>query len=209
MKSFILLLISVTLLSSLNSCNKSIESDSTKQIFINSRAISQVLKANNFELQKNLYRLLTPSEKSILWNSKYSNMLTDEHFNAEQRNFIGRIKELVTPQYFNNNTNGKSKSIFNKDDLKFEAISLFGISGAYYLLASILDEKQSMINFSSNNISSESISAPPSNCSCSKTDDWCAYPATCIGNNCASTKQGCGWWLEQDCNGTCVDRTWY
>lgn len=209
MKFSHLILITVTLLASLNSCNKSIESESFNPSSINSIAISQVLKANNSELQKNLYRLLTPSEKSVLWNSKYSKMLTDDILNFEQRNFIIRLKELATPQYFIKNTNHKSELKFNKDELKVDAISLFGISGAYYLLASIVDEKQANLNFMSNNISSESISAPPNNCSCSKTDDWCSYPTTCIGNNCASTYQGCGWWLEENCNGTCVDRTWY
>jgi|GEM_PF-5268675 len=51
MKFSHLIFITVTLLASLNSCNKSIESESFNPSSINSIAISQVLKANNSELQ--------------------------------------------------------------------------------------------------------------------------------------------------------------
>lgn len=156
-------------------------------------------------MQRNLYRLLTTFEKAAVWKNKYHKLLSSSNLTKSQRSFIEKLENLITPVLFIKNKGNLNEKL-NIKALKEAAIALFGVSGAYYLIASINEEKHAEKTISSLNLSS--ASAPPS-CSCSRVDDWCSYPTTCIGYNCIMTVDGCGWWWNEDCNGTCVDRTWH
>jgi len=130
----------------ISSCNKSEDTFITKNDKVNEIAVSQVINNNNEDLQRNLYRSLTTSEKAAVWKNKYRKLLLISNLTMSQRSYIEKLEKLVTPDLFIKNKENANEKL-NIQALKETAISLFGVSGAYYLIASItkinMQKKQS------------------------------------------------------------------
>jgi len=87
-------------------------------------------------LQRNLYRSLTTSEKAAVWKNKYRKLLLISNLTMSQRSYIEKLEKLVTQDLFIKNKENANEKL-NIQALKETAISLFAVSGAYYLIASI------------------------------------------------------------------------
>lgn len=155
----------------------------------------QVLKTNNQDLQRSMFRLLTPDEKANVWINKYNEYLKISKLSESQAIFIKSLIDIIKPEMYINSE--KYFLSINEPLLKEQAIKLFGFKGAKSLLTTL-----------SRWIEDEEVDDETGGggggvgCSCNKKDDWCS-PMKCSTWECNPTLDGCGWWLSKKCNGKC------
>jgi hypothetical protein len=174
------------------SCAKKQENLVSKETLTNSAAIKFTLNAKTTEIQKGMYNLLTPEEKSEIWNQKFSNYLIDNDLNREQRKFVEELRQIATPNFFDP-TQISFKNSINENKIRINAMNLFGVDGAFILLNSISNKKD-FTPFDA---------TPSGDCSCSRTSDWCGSYTICRAWICTNTSSGCGTMWSYSCNGSC------
>lgn len=62
-------------------------------------------------------------------------------------------------------------------------------------------------NFDENSSFPKVYSSPNTrgpHCGCNTSDDWCIGSASCFFWQCSTADAGCGWWLQEVCNGFCA-----
>lgn len=169
------------------SCKKQ---NNSAEIIDQSSAIGQVFSTKNYEAQKNMYKSLSADEKLQIWQLKYNQFLASETLTKEQRSLVVKLKGLLKKDVFSTESNEYKSNIQAKEGvIKNEAIKLFGISGAYNLMA---------------NLNNENLYPPgQGDCDCSRASDWCASGHSCVREGCRIIPDDCGWWWSYDCNGDC------
>ena len=88
--------------------------------------------------------MLTPAEKSELWQEKYSNYINSNELNEQQILFIESIRKIITPEFFSDVT---YKNSINEKVIRAKAISLFGPTEAFTLLATLQKSSNQVTNF--------------------------------------------------------------
>ncbi|MBP6022062.1 bacteriocin fulvocin C-related protein [Ferruginibacter sp.] len=190
MKNFKFKLLLTCYLIALISCNKSPDLIAKDEVTISKTAITQILNiSNNQQAQRSMYNLLSANEKSEIWMQKFTGFLNENNLNSKQKLFVQRIKNLMTPQFFVNNS---IKEKVNEPELKATAINLFGVDVAFSLLCTL--EKSPIPN---------TVDPGGTDCTCSKSSDWCGQYTTCLGAICTETNSGCGTFWSYSCTGRC------
>lgn len=139
-----------------------------------------------------MYKTLNSSEKSYTWQVKYDKILATSDLTKEQIKFINKLKSNLSKEIFEKGINPiKNKFQASELTLKNEAIELFGISGAYELLATLSLNR------------AEQIPPGQGDCDCSKTSDWCPSGHSCLRVGCVIITNDCGTFWNYDCNGDC------
>jgi hypothetical protein len=178
------------------SCSKKNDVNQNDNFGINEVAINQVLQAKNPSEQKSMYKLLNQYEKTEIWKRKYKSILSSKDLSSEQRNFIIKIQNLITPDIFSPSVLLSKKS-FDDTEIKALAIKLFGVSDAHSLLTSIVSTPFI-----------QQYATLSSDCGCSKDSDWCSGALVCQNAGCASSG-GCGTFWVYSCNGNCQKQDIY
>ena len=162
----------------------------------NSR-ISAVLKEENYDAQKIMYRMLSNEEKLQLWQDKLSTMILNDGLNEKQINLIQDLKAHLNANLFDNSGNNDKREIFKnvyaKDFLK-KSQSLF--TPKYFT--------ESFYNIS-NRIAIDDDGPNKPDCTCNQSSIW-----SCVGlpdckasDKCDSTPDGCGFLGFSECDGRC------
>ena len=162
----------------------------------NSR-ISAVLKEENYDAQKIMYRMLSNEEKLQLWQDKLSTMILNDGLNEKQINLIQDLKAHLNANLFDNSGNNDKREIFKnvyaKDFLK-KSQSLF--TPKYFT--------ESFYNIS-NRIAIDDDGPNKPDCTCNQSSIW-----SCVGlpdckasDKCDSTTDGCGFLGFSECDGRC------
>src|SRR5687767_4004331 len=117
------------------SCSK--QSSHTSKIAI-SPAASQVVGLKDPSQQKIGYNLLSTKDKTEIWSQRMSDILNTKPLNLKQREFIIRLKGIISQELFTENSqkNLQYKSAF-ENHLKEEILSLFELKTAKSFFASL------------------------------------------------------------------------
>ncbi|MBK8710444.1 MAG: bacteriocin fulvocin C-related protein [Niastella sp.] len=140
-----------------------------------------------------MYKTLNPSEKYFAWETKYDKLISATNLTSEQTAFVRKLKSNLSKEIFEKGNNAVKDKLQTLEPIfKKEAIELFGISGAYELMANLNPE-------------SNLQQYPPGqgDCDCSKKSDWCPSGHACLRVGCVIVEDDCGWWWSYDCTGDC------
>lgn len=162
----------------------------------NSR-ISAVLKEENYDAQKIMYRMLSNEEKLQLWQDKLSTMILNDGLNEKQINLIQDLKAHLNANLFDNSGNNDKREIFKNvyaKDFLNKSQSLF--TPKYFT--------ESFYNIS-NRIAIDDDGPNKPDCTCNQSSIW-----SCVGlpdckasDKCDSTTDGCGFLGFSECDGRC------
>lgn len=177
---------------SLFSCSKNKDTFTTKEPSIDYLALKQIFEAKNYEAQKSMYSTLNPNEKNEIWKMKYENLVASTKLSIDQVSFVKELKSLLNTDVFEKTDNlYKTTLKLREGEIKENAINLFGISGAYNLLANLTE------------LSLAEYPPGSGDCDCSRSSDWCPSGHSCVRQGCRVIQGDCGWWWNYDCNGDC------
>lgn len=159
--------------------------------------IKSVLALNG-ESQIIAYRMLNANEKFYLWNEKLQKIINEDNFNTSQRNFIVQIKNSLEVKYFYNTIDDDGHYYYNTylREMKLIGSTLFTKSE----MVSCFSQISSRL-LGGNEVGGDGGGAI--HCRCATSDDWC-ITGNCYSLYCNSADGGCGWWLQQTCNGFCA-----
>lgn len=163
----------------------------------NESKISAVLKEENYDTQKIMYRMLSNEEKLQLWQDKLSTMIQIDELNEKQIDLIKDLKAHLNADLFDNNGNNDKREIFKnvyaKDFLK-KSQSLF--TPKYFT--------ENFYNIS-NRIAIDDDGPNKPDCTCNQSSIW-----SCVGlpdckasDKCDTTTDGCGFLGFSECDGRC------
>lgn len=157
-----------------------------------------MLKEKNPEVQKIMFRTLSPNEKSDIWREKIDFEINNSKLNNEQLQYLGNLKEFIEPKLFTNEEIEK-KSKNKLLELKEKAIYLFGVSIAYKILNSLATNEIDLLNYK---IIDGDGDLP--NCNCSQSSDYCSGKTNCkwVVADCKS-QSGCGTLWIFPCDARC------
>lgn len=158
-------------------------------------ASSQVLKTNDQDLQRSMFRLLTPDEKANIWINKYNEYLKSSKLSDAQAIYIQSLIDIIKPEMYINSD--KYFLSINEPLLKEQAIKLFGFKEARSLLTTLsrwIEDEE---------VDDGSGGGGGVSCSCNKKDSWCQTGLSCSTWACTASLDGCGWWWGEPCNGKC------
>ena len=173
------------------SCNnEEIESDYD---LINNSKIENVSNMKG-ESQKIAYKMLNSNEKLLIWQKKLD-LLLNLNLNDSQVNYVKELQSTLKIDYF------KNESINDKEYLKY-------LSNMKKIGFSLFNSQEMATYFSNINLEISKLpngkTTPPDiYCGCSTGDDWCVT-GDCYSLYCSGADAGCGWWLQQTCNGFCA-----
>ena len=186
MKKLVILFI---VLAAMISCKKNSDLVQTLNLpKLMNAAITQVFLETDNAKKKIMYQALSEKERYQLWNSKFSELITDQKLNSKQRSFIVNLKNILSVELFTKGSNAQKD--FDGQGIKTKAIELFGIEVAFDIVGAIG--------------TSPSNRAPggwTTDCGCSRRSDWCWN--NCIYSACNESGAGCGTLGLYSCVGTC------
>lgn len=163
--------------------------------------ISNVLDLKG-NAQKLAFSSLNATEKHFIWNNRLEEIKNSIR-NDNQTRIIEELKSQLSIEYFQNPTVRNSKmEYFEK--MKLEAYIVFGkeLSKGYFSTLEDIASLNSRLKDAS--IDDIDIGGGDRICNCNTQDDWCVWGSSCFAGFCRQLNSGCGWWLEQPCNGVCV-----
>lgn len=169
--------------------------DKTNYQAINEIKISQVLRMKG-ESQILAYKLLNPEEKIHIWETKLTKILnSNKTLNNEQRIFIDEVKLTLDIKYFG------SSGINDKQYMDY--LAMMKIKGL-----KIFSKEQLVNYFSSLNYDDSLVYQTEDgvHCNCNSSDDWCITGDCFYWGACSTADGGCGWWLQETCNGFCAKK---
>lgn len=158
------------------------------------------LKNLKGESQVIAFKMLSKETKFNFWLEKLGNLQKNNELNNSQKTFINELISTLRIEYFENNAVLNNPNYYNNylKDMKIVASMLFTQEQMKSFFASI---DSSYSNTTSKSPSFEG--GESSICNCNSADDWCIWGSSCFVWSC-ERHVGCGWWLQEVCNGLCV-----
>lgn len=189
-------------------CSAETEEESFTYLTADSVAFIQ-----NLEDEEKLitYKILDENEKYELWQIRKTSILQSKvfsAFNEAQREFIITMYESLKPEYFAENANQSSYYKEFLPKMRVRALELFDQEQISRLFSNFDDKTTFPKVYTTRNI--EAVGSiglgggSGIHCGCNTGDDWCIGEAMCFFWSCDSADIGCGWWLQEDCNGFCA-----
>lgn len=164
----------------------------------NESKISAVLKEENYDTQKIMYRMLSNEEKLQIWQDKLDNMITNDGLNEKQINLIQDLKANLNANLFDNRSNNDKREIFKnvyvKDFLKKSQL-LFTpkyFASSFYTI--------------SNRVAIDDDDLNKPDCTCNQSSIWsCAMQSSDCrpSNKCKPIPDECGFLRMYECDGRC------
>ena len=162
---------------------------------INEMKINQVLKMKG-ESQVLAYMMLNPEEKLQIWESKLTEILnSNKKLNNEQRAFIGEMKLTLDVKYLGSSGIKDKKYLDYLANMKIKGLKIFSKEQLVNYFSS-LNYDDSLVNHTEDGV----------HCNCSSSDDWCITGDCFYWGACSTADGGCGWWLQETCNGFCAKK---
>ena len=127
--------------------------------------------------------------------------IKNSKINDVQTRVIQDLKSHLSIEYFQNPDFRDNESEYF-ENMKLEVYAVFGeeLSKGYF--SSL--ENIASLNSRLKNTSIIDVGGYNRICNCSTQDDWCVWGSDCFAGFCQQLNSGCGWWLEEPCNGVCA-----
>jgi hypothetical protein len=139
------------------------------------------------------YNSLTNQERKFLWNERLKKI---QSFGGDDFK-LGIIVDLKSKLNSSNFQDKFDKKFYDK--MKSKAIKAYGFDLSKKYFAS-LDPIDALTSKSKEGLDD----GGGGGCGCNVADDWCVWGSSCFAGFCGQQNDGCGWWLEEPCIGTCV-----
>lgn len=184
--------------------------ESTKQVYgfkewynKNQSRLFQITRAEILReepaLQKAIFVNLPPEVKLRIWKDRLSSILKN-NLTKSQNEFIEKVFSNLNRDMFDFSSPNIMQNYRYFNEIKDNAINLFGKGGGYIAFAS-LGPTELIV---------DDPNAASNDCGCSSKSDWCVCgpdPFHCkwcqSGDGCKSSSWGCGTFWAYACNGNC------
>jgi hypothetical protein len=170
--------------------------------------VESVLTAKPDE-QRAAYQLLSPNEKSLVWQAHIKAFLKSEPLTPQQSAFCNTLLTQISPSLFNK-AQRTSEFDLLMHNMKNEAIATLGFLKAAFLLTSLHASYREFVASLPGNASNDAFlqgaddELASGKCGCNTSSDWCIIGRTCKQSyNCTNTTDGCGTTWSYSCNGKC------
>lgn len=157
--------------------------------------INQVLEMKG-QSQVLAYKMLNPDEKFYIWETKLTKILnSNKILSSEQKSFIDEVKSTLDVKYLGSSGIKDKKYLDYLANMKIKGLKIFS--------------KEQMVNYFSSlnydaNIGNQTEDGV--HCNCNSSDDWCITGDCFYWGACSTADGGCGWWLQETCNGYCAKK---
>lgn len=133
--------------------------------------------------------MLNKNEKYDIWQKKLDGIVNSKKLNDSQIKYINELKKSLNSKYLEKNANLKYTNYYNNylKEMKKIGFTLFS--------------KEEMITYYTKINETDLVAG--THCNCNTSDDWC-ITGDCFYWHCSTGDAGCGWRLDQECNGLCA-----
>ena len=169
--------------------NQTINLEKVKNVF-NLKGDSQLIA----------YRMLSKGEKIHIWKNKLSSLAKSKKMKSSQASYIKNLEKTITFENFFNIEKRISYSDYLKE-MKKIGYTLFSAKEMTTYFSSL---NYDVVQIQESKVIDEGEGGGP-HCGCNTVDEWCDYYEDCKVAVCTAenTDGGCGWFLLEDCNGSC------
>ncbi|HYQ56104.1 MAG TPA: bacteriocin fulvocin C-related protein [Draconibacterium sp.] len=187
------------------SCDPEIDAIVKSGVIESSQLDLSELLEYDIQLQKAIYRSMSPQKKKAIWIERLDKIMTNKDFSLMELGHIDKLKTYVMQDSFDPSKDDQEildvrKAIENEwkkiaiDKLNWDLSKVgFMVSSLYVSELKYQETIQDQIG-----LTLEMLEA---DCSCSSESSYCGGPA-CIVGGCTETS-ACGWLWQYSCDGYC------
>jgi hypothetical protein len=155
------------------------------------------LTSFKIDVQKQLFNTLTANQKSLIWQDKIKQVISENEFSDYQVELLKELEESISQEIYvvGSKAENNFKEVFHKEWIK-KAKGQFNFDDLVNIVANLDDYKHNKGPIAGGGDRRD-------DCECSIQSDWCMMSMTCKKDICNDSAHGCGTIWTFSCKGMC------